>query len=375
MSHNVQSHDVIAMREGRKPWHGLNYINLPASATPEAWGRAVGFDQWRIELAPVRLFPDGTKVYNNKAGEPFWIAAKDAPLVDNVRIIRRIGPGSFTANFGVATDQYHPVQPTAQLAFLSSIASAGDATMATLGSVLNGRKVWAQLDLGESWEINGKRVEGYLSVLNTNDGTGAVHIKTTLTEVVCNNTFTFAARDRGGQMQLKFSHRTKITPEFFKQISKQAGLARENVRAFQEVARELADAYMPKQQVVDFVAKLTDSPAFLTKGGNAVRSDAAQLLDAVIAADEIEKDLEGAHADPDKLNRVGARILEHMLAGTPGTRPLNGGLSKMDAFDHVTYYGSNDPRIARTPGAAVDSSLGGRADTLKSKALTMLRAN
>lgn len=379
MAHMMQDFDILALRAGSTPWWNTPalrhlFVNVPADATPEQWKQAVKFDTWEIQLRAVRESPDDLLVYNNKDGQPFWVREQDIPLVDGERIIKRVGPDGYEEKFGRCTDQYHPVQPSDQFDFVARIAEEGDCEIATLGSCLNGRKVWAQLDLGESWEINGKQVKGYLSILNTNDGTGALLIKVTLIEVVCHNTFTAASMGKGESADFffKLNHKTKFTPQLANSLRERAGLARKQVRAFQDIARELASAYMPRTDVIDFVAKLSGSADAFT---SMPKDTPASVLDAMLAADQIEQDLELGHADPSRLNRVGSRILEHMLAGTPGTRPLNGGLSKMDVFDHITYYGSNDQRIARSPGAVVDSSLNGRADQLKTKALTMLRAN
>lgn len=379
MSHGVTDIDRIVVREGKRTWHGKRTFHLPADAPIEKWAEMAGLtgpDGFSIELDPV---PDMRQVmtFPNKNGDPdYWVKTDDiADAATKYRLIRRVGPGSHTEIFGQCTSDYHPVQPADQVEMLRFIAEQGDVSLETMGTVLGGRKVWGLLSLGESWSVNGGKVEGYLAVMNTNDGSGSLLIRNTMVWVECYNTFTMAANRAGGAIDLKMTHRTKLSDGFAKTIAESVGLMRQDFKAFKATAEQLEATPLSKEQALVYVAELSKSgdamPKLKQRTAGSTEPDGASVLNQILDSHAMTQSL----VDADKLNRTGSRILAVMLSGTPGARKLGDpGFSALDAFHATTYYATNDERIARSEGARFDSALGGNANRLKQRGLELLAA-
>lgn len=376
MSHGVTDIDRVAVRIGKRTWHDVNTFEIPLDASFQAWIEGAGLDRFTIEMRPLYTIHPEANRYPSKSGSPdYWTKSDDLSELPRHKAITRVGPGALEETFAVVSDKYHPVQPLDQAAFVNQFAEAGDVSMETMGTLLGGRKVWALLSLGESWEIDGGRVDGYVLVVNHNDGTGAFRIMLTMIWVQCNNTLTSAVSRTSKSLDMKLTHRTRWTPELMKSVKQHTGLVR---TAFQEqrgIFEKIASIHLTRPEVHEFVAKLSGSAdAFVTHAHGKPVADGAAVL-----ADMIEtRELAGALADgsvrvdPDKLNRVGQRVLAQMLAGSPGAKALNGGLGGMDVLNNATYYYTHDKRIARSASAAMDSSISGAANRSKQKAVELL---
>ena len=179
---------------GRRPWHGLGtYIEGQAMTAAQAI-EAAGLD-WEVVTEPVyRHIPaDDWRPYHFKEVE-----GKRA-------VVRR----DTDEVYGVMSDGYTPVQNLTGFDVMDAVVGSGDAAYHTVGSLFGGRRVWMLCKLQGDYRLdNGEKLESFILLDNSHDGTAALRMRLTSVRVVCSNTLgaatstqaAFAARHTSGIM-------------------------------------------------------------------------------------------------------------------------------------------------------------------------------
>lgn len=101
---------------------------------------------------------------------------------------------------GVVGKDYRPLQNERAFRFFDPILAEGHAQLEAAGSLRNGQRVWvlAKLRNASADVVPGDRVDGYLLLSNSHDGSQAVRVQFTAIRVVCMNTLS-AAHRRGDE--------------------------------------------------------------------------------------------------------------------------------------------------------------------------------
>lgn len=174
--HKITTTDGV-MLGGRTPaWHGLGTVIEQDAVTTNEAMQIAGLN-WMVEQHPVYASAD---------------AGNDAPAeiipahgyVANVRSDTR-------SVLAVVSNKYVPVQNTEAFAFMDELLGGGDARWHTVGSLDGGRKVWGLAMLDREIMIGGdqsERIDPYICLATSHDGTLAVTVYTTPMRVVCMNT-------------------------------------------------------------------------------------------------------------------------------------------------------------------------------------------
>jgi len=111
--------------------------------------------------------------------------------------------------FGIMSDGYTPVQNLTSFDLMNAVVGSGDAAFHTVGSLFGGRRVWMLLKLEGDYKMdNGEKLESFILLDNSHDGTAALRMRLTSVRVVCSNTLgaatsnraAFAARHTSGIM-------------------------------------------------------------------------------------------------------------------------------------------------------------------------------
>jgi phage/plasmid-like protein (TIGR03299 family) len=168
------------------PWHGLGQTVDPNAAVAE-WAKAGGLE-WEAFRSPVEFFDTQTCT---------------RMLFKDKHVLYR---SDTSTPLSVVSADYHIVQPAEILNFFGELAEKKHFTIETVGSLMEGRRIWAMGRVGDNARILDDEVAPYLLLATSYDGTMATLARFTTVRVVCNNTLQAAMRNSAGQKQVTISH-------------------------------------------------------------------------------------------------------------------------------------------------------------------------
>jgi phage/plasmid-like protein (TIGR03299 family) len=239
---------------GDTPWHGLGQ-QLSPDQPLEVWAQQAGMD-WEIKRTPA-LGLD----YQNDEVFPF----------PSKQILYR---GDSLAPLSIVSDKYNIVQPQEVLEFYRELISAGGFKMNTAGVLFGGKKFWALAELGKSALIAGHdRVDGFLLLATSCDGSLATTAQFTSIRVVCNNTLTFAVDGKAGKNAIKVPHSLTFDPEL---VKAELGVASQSFDKFIDQANALTQRRVSDKEAVEFLVRVVNN----LKDDDEVDEEAIETSDA-----------------------------------------------------------------------------------------------
>lgn len=299
---------------GETPWHGLGQ-ELQEGAPIEQWQQAAGMD-WMIRRAKVRYATDLTGA---------------TEMMDDQLVLFR---SDSKAALGIVSPKYKVVQPRDVLEFFRDLVDGNGYKLHTAGTMFGGRKFWALASIGESAVVVGEdKVDGFLLLSSSCDGTMPTTARFTTVRVVCNNTLSTALSGKA-KREVTIRHTSRFDGESVKQ---QLGLARDNFGAFMKSARQLAGVSMGRERASEFVSTLlVDTKTVL--GEDVRKSKQYQKI----------------------MDLFSSSAMGGTLAGAEGTA--------WGVVNAVTEFVDHHAR-ASTASHRMDSAWFGRGDNLKTQAL------
>jgi len=174
---------------GRVPWHGLG-TKVQGTAMTAAEAISAASLDWEVVTEPV---------YRDVGYEAFQ------PIEGKRAVVRQ----DTDEVFGIMSDGYTPFQNLTCFDVMDAVTGSGDATFHTVGSLFGGRRVWMLCKLPGDYRLdNGEKLESFILLDNSHDGTAALRMRLTSVRVVCSNTLgaatgsraAFAARHTSGIM-------------------------------------------------------------------------------------------------------------------------------------------------------------------------------
>lgn len=231
------SHEVETMAFANQvPWHGLGN-RVDTSVTVDEMLIAAGLD-WNVELHPT-----------------FARVSVGEDQFKNVRVPNKSAIMRSTDHrvFGVASDNWKPIQPRAVLGFFDEYARAGGATLETAGSLRDGRMIWGLANLGHGFTTNNGRdaVKGYVLMASPNEPGKAASARCTATRVVCANTMAIALAGHQNGVY-KQNHLTDFD---FDKAREVIGVAHESMHRAELNAKALEALRMSEFDTVRTLAK------------------------------------------------------------------------------------------------------------------------
>jgi phage/plasmid-like protein (TIGR03299 family) len=225
---------------GTKPWHGLGQ-ELTANASIEEWKRQAGMD-WLIKRSRVRYGEgDSQRIFEGQ--QVLFRSDSKEPL-------------------GITSVDYKIVQPPEVLEFFRDIVSESGFRLHTAGTMFGGRRFWALASIGEGAVIMGKdKVDGYLLLSTSADGTLATTAKFTTVRVVCNNTLSMALSSKAAG-DVKISHRTTFDHD---KVKAQLGIVRGAFGQFIDASRALSLKVINRKEAQELTAALLVDSKTVTK--------------------------------------------------------------------------------------------------------------
>lgn len=200
MAHLVEQMAYVAAT----PWHGLGN-RLTRKQPLEVWQREAGMD-WQIQDSPVHF----------KAGTVGYLDAIHS--FPGQKVLYR---SDTKAPLSVVSNRYQVVQPREVLEFYRDLTEVSGYELETAGVLKGGRKLWALARTGHTTALKGNdRVNSYLLLATSCDGTLATTATPTTVRVVCNNTLTISLN--GATRAIRVPHNTHFDPQA---VKKQLGIA------------------------------------------------------------------------------------------------------------------------------------------------------
>jgi phage/plasmid-like protein (TIGR03299 family) len=236
-----------------------NTENLILGSNMPAWhgaGTVLPDDTFDWETVKIHVPELGYRV----DGRPLYAIAEDGKpiavddFVANVRADGRI--------LGVVGAGYVPVQGDDAFGFLTALCESGDAIVHTAGTLDRGRKAWIQCLAPEAFRIADEATEehrGYVTFINSFDGSTKVGAIAGATRVVCENTYNAAIA--GAANQYWFKHTADVMARV-SEAREALRVGREYWTELQRIAEQAIRAKFSDQQfgaVLDAIIPMPDT--------------------------------------------------------------------------------------------------------------------
>lgn len=228
MAHLVNSMAYV----GTTPWHGIGN-KLAPKQNLDVWAHEAGM-AWNICETPVRYMTE----QNGSLG-----AIMTSP---DLKVLYR---SDTKAPLSVVSDRYEIVQPREILEFYRDLTEVSGFELETAGVLKAGKKFWALAKTGKSTALKGKdKVQGYILLATSCDGTLATTATLTSIRVVCNNTLTVALN--GAACAVKVPHSTRFDSQ---SVKKELGIAVSQWDAFMFRMKTLAERRVKNHEAMNYL--------------------------------------------------------------------------------------------------------------------------
>jgi phage/plasmid-like protein (TIGR03299 family) len=248
MAHELETvNGQTAFASLREPaWHGLGTVFTEEVSTTQMLELA-HLDNWNVRLEDVEI-PSGFE-----SDKSYSFVVRDNPFTSDQKDI-----------LGVVGERYVPLQNEALFEFADNILDAGG-RWETAGSIKNGRVVFGSLALERETVLdpNGvsDKVNTYLLVNTSHDGSIAIQASITPVRVVCANTLNLALGrgNRGVKQSFKIRHTQTANGKV--QAAREAlGLANAYMDEFDKLAQAMIQTEISKAKFDEIVALAYPAP-------------------------------------------------------------------------------------------------------------------
>jgi phage/plasmid-like protein (TIGR03299 family) len=198
---NETNGKVSFAARGEKAWHGLGQYVSEAMTSEQA-----------IELGGLNYTVEKRPLY-----APGWAGTmvEAEGHYGNVRT-------DTNEILGIVKGRYRIVQNKDAFGFFDTIIDRGEAIFETAGALGKGERIFVTAKLPEDMLVHGERVEKYIMLTNSHDGTSTIIAGFTPIRVVCNNTLTAALKKLDNKVSI--SH-TASAESRLKEASRVMGIA------------------------------------------------------------------------------------------------------------------------------------------------------
>ena len=274
MAHMLETNgSETAFASFREPaWHQLGTV-FNEEVTTAKMLELAHLNNWNVRLEDVAI-PDG---FESDRSYSF---------------VTRTNPFDTSKNdvLGVVGERYVPLQNEDLFDFGDMLLDGG--RWETAGSIKNGRQVFGSLALDRQTVLdpNGvsDKVNTYLLVNTSHDGSIAIQASITPVRVVCANTLNLALGNRGrrGSVKQSFKIRHTATASGKVQQAREAlGLAHKYMDEFDKMAQAMIETEVTKAQFDKVVEALYPKPEKDSKGSMKKWETKVDLLNAIYVGD------------------------------------------------------------------------------------------
>jgi phage/plasmid-like protein (TIGR03299 family) len=256
MAHLLESvNGQTAFASLREPaWHGLGTVFQEEVSTKKMLELA-HLDKWNVRLEDVEI-PAGME-----SDKGYSFVVRDNPFIKEQKDV-----------LGVVGERYVPLQ-NEDLFDFGDLMLDGGGRWETAGSIKNGRVVFGSLALERETILdpNGvsDKVNTYLLINTSHDGSVAIQASITPVRVVCANTLNLALGQRGrnGSVKQSFKIRHTATASGKVQQAREAlGLANAYMDKFDEMAKAMIEKEISKAKFDEIIELAYPKPETDSKG-------------------------------------------------------------------------------------------------------------
>jgi phage/plasmid-like protein (TIGR03299 family) len=252
---------------GDTPWHGLGQ-KLTDNAPLETWAEESGLD-FHLATADVQFTPPAS----------VWNGYKPTTMAyDGKKVMYRTDSNT---PLGLVSSQYKIVQPIEVLEFFRDMIG-NIAHLETAGVLRNGAHYWALARMDGEFALAGDKVNQYLLLASSADGSLATQARLTSVRVVCNNTLQLASAR--GKAEVSVRHNSVFNAAA---VKSDLGNINDAFKAFEHTAKFLAGVKVSSMQAQAVFTKLLG-------GDDKKPSRAAQRALALFDGAGIGADLESS---------------------------------------------------------------------------------
>jgi phage/plasmid-like protein (TIGR03299 family) len=275
MAHLLESvNGQTAFASLREPaWHGLGTVFQEEVSTKKMLELA-HLDKWNVRLEDVEI-PAGME-----SDKGYSFVVRDNPFIDNQKDV-----------LGVVGERYVPLQ-NEDLFDFGDLMLDGGGRWETAGSIKGGRQVFGSLALERETILdpNGvsDKVNTYLLINTSHDGSVAIQASITPVRVVCANTLNLALSafkgNKGVKQSFKIRH-TATASGKVQQAREALGLANAYMDKFDEMAKAMIETEITKAQFDQIVALAYPAPEKDAKGSFKKHNDKIDLINSIYVGD------------------------------------------------------------------------------------------
>jgi phage/plasmid-like protein (TIGR03299 family) len=258
MAHELESvNGETAFASLRQPaWHGLGTVFTEEVNTNQML-KLAKLDGWNVRLEDVAI-PDSFESDKNYS------------------FVTRTNPFDKSKNdvLGVVGERYVPLQNEDLFSFGDNLLDGGG-RWETAGSIKGGRQVFGSIALQDSIVLDPKgiadKIDNYLLINTSHDGSIAIQASITPVRVVCANTLNLALSSFKGKNASKQSFKIRHTQTADGKIAvarEALGLAHKYIDEFSTMANEMIQTEITKKQFDDIVALAYPAPKGEDKKGS-----------------------------------------------------------------------------------------------------------
>lgn len=258
--------------EGQAAWHGLG-VTLPSDAldTQEALQYS-GLAGWNLTKQPV---------FVGNAEDGF------TQIPSRFAIVRETDRRAL----GVVGDWYRIVHNEQAFSWMDSLLGGEGFHYKTAGSLRGGQVVWLLAKAPFDVDLPDSRIESYVLLTNTHDGSGAVTAAITPVRVVCMNTLVAALGS--ARAAVKIRH-TESAESKLSEAQKVLGLARGAAERLRKSAEKLAGTKVSGYEWQQFLERLVPVEADSSKFADTRAQNVRQAIDAIYNGDAFgQREIQG----------------------------------------------------------------------------------
>lgn len=228
-------------KNGGTPWHGLGQP-VPPDASLDDWAK-LGHVDWMVAESPVNFnIPGG---FRDSMIPAEMLNRKVLYRTDTMDPLSIVSVG------------YRVVQPIEILEFYRDLIHNNNFTMETVGSLDEGRRVWAMAKMGDGFTLPGDdTVIPYCLLMTSYDTSLATTLMFTSVRVVCNNTLEFAVAKGDDSEESTSVFKVPHTEDFDAAALKfESGLIDDSWKEYSELCAEMSRYTLPSTEAVEFFTK------------------------------------------------------------------------------------------------------------------------